>query len=71
VMQNLDSALHYQLVYNLLFDKDPAFEKIKDTPAFKRRQAVVDEYYAFRKRAFTHALARAQASKDLKYLLDR
>jgi TolB-like protein len=71
VMQNLDSALHYQLVYNLLFDKDPAFEKIKDTPAFKRRQAVVDEYYAFRKRAFTQALARAQASKDLKYLLDR
>ena len=69
--QYLDSAFKYGFSEKWLFGNDPAFEKIKSLPSFRKVQEKVEAYHAFRKRAFTNALNRAQASKELKGLLDR
>jgi TolB-like protein len=71
VIANLDSALKYGLFYDDLYKNDPAFANIKKTPGFIRIQAAVDKYLVFRRNAFSKAIAKAQASQDLKNLLDR
>jgi TolB-like protein len=70
-IQSLDSALKYGFEAKEFFEKDPAFEKIKDLPAFRKVQAKVDQIAAFRKRAFTNALNRAKANNELKLMLDK
>jgi TolB-like protein/Flp pilus assembly protein TadD len=69
-IQFLDSALHYDFnLGNRFFKGDPAFEKIKDEPSFKKVQKQVDDRNEFRKRAFANAFNRAKASRDLKNII--
>jgi tetratricopeptide (TPR) repeat protein len=70
-IQNLDSAFKYELRWDNLFENDPAFEKIKSTPEFRKVQKKVDDYNGFMKMAFMNALNRAQASKELKGLMEK
>ena len=70
-IQNLDSAYKYEFRLKDFFENDPAFEKIKSLPRFRQVQKKVDDYNGFMKRAFTNALNRAQASKELKGLLEK
>jgi len=68
-IQNLDSAYKYEFRDNNLYENDPAFEKIKSDPQFRKVQKRLDDYSGFMKVAFTNALNRAQASKELKNIL--
>ena len=70
-IQYLDSAFKYGFRVKIFYENDPAFEKIKALPAFRKVQKKVDGYHAFQKRAFTNALNRAKASKELKGLLEK
>jgi hypothetical protein len=71
VIQNLDSALNYQFFVDALYGGDPAFNSVSEHIGFQKIKARVEEHAAFRKRAFTKAISNAQATRDLKNLLDR
>ena len=68
-IQNLDSAYKYEFRATNLYENDPAFEKIKSLPQFRKVQKKLDEYTTFMKVAFTNAFNKAQASKELKNIL--
>lgn len=68
-IQNLDSAYKYEFRATNLYENDPAFEKIKSLPQFRKVQKKLDDYTAFMKLAFTNAFNKAQASKELKNIL--
>jgi hypothetical protein len=70
-IQSLDSAFKYRFVDKRLFLGDPAFQVIKDYPAMKNLQAKIDARLAFNKHALENALARAEASQQLKAMTDR
>jgi hypothetical protein len=70
-IQNLDSAVTYRFLVKGLYEGDPVFEKIKETPSFLKVQAKVDKFYEFRRKAFMKALNRNQANEELKQLLSK
>jgi TolB-like protein len=70
-IQNLDSAVKYRFIVKGLYEGDPVFEKIKETPSFLKVQAKVDKFYEFRRKAFMKALNRNQANEELKQLLSK
>lgn len=68
-IQKLDSAYKYEFRATNLYENDPAFEKIKSLPQFRKVQKKLDDYSDFMKVAFTNAFNKAQASKELKNIL--
>jgi len=70
-IQYLDSAFKYGMRWKQGYQNDPAFEKVKSRPDFQAVQKKVDDWWAFRKKAFLNARNRAQANKELKGLLER
>jgi tetratricopeptide (TPR) repeat protein len=70
-VQYLDSAYKYDFRVKEYFGNDPAFEKIKSLPSFRKVQEKLDSYHAFRKKAFTNAFNRAKASKELKGVMEK
>ena len=65
-LQALDSAFHYQFYYTEGYEIDPALQSLKDREDFKKTVKKISEFDEFRKRAFSNALNRREASKDLK-----
>lgn len=65
-VQSLDSAFHYQFYYNTGYEKDPALQSLKGREDFKKACKKMNEFENFRKRAFSNALNRIEASNDLK-----
>ena len=70
-VQCLDSAFHYEFFAVDFYGKDPIFENLKDRADFKKVAGKMGDWFQFRKRAFSNALNRAKASKELKGLRDR
>ena len=70
-VQYLDSAFHYQFYYNEGYDNDPMFEKLQQREDFKKVVKKKTDFYQFRGKAFSNALNRAQASKELKGLMEK
>jgi TolB-like protein/Flp pilus assembly protein TadD len=70
-IQNLDSAVRFGFVVDFLYDKDPAFEQIKDSPGFRKVQDNLNKQFKFRKQAFVNALNRRKNGNELKGLLDK
>ena len=65
-VQSLDSAFHYQFYYTTGYEKDPALQSLKGREDFKKACKKIREFEEFRKRVFSNALNRREASKDLK-----
>ena len=70
-VQCLDSAWSYKFYYFDGYGKDPIFEPLKDREDFKRVAKKKDDKYQFLNKAFTNALNRSQASKELKGLMEK
>ena len=69
-IQYLDSSFKYGFRLKIFYENDPAFENIKIQPSFRKVQGKLNNFFAFQKRAFTNAMNRAEASKDLKNILN-
>ena len=65
-VQYLDSALYYQYYWSLGYDKDPGFANLRDRADFKKVVKKFGDRKEFMKRAYTNALNRMEASKELK-----
>ncbi len=65
-VQCLDSALKYEFYWLRGYDKDPMFAELKDRDDFKKVIKKLDDYKEFMKRAFSNALNRMEANKELK-----
>lgn len=61
----LDSAFKYGFRIPTYYGGDPAFESIKSQPEFQKVQSRYDSWLEFQKTAFTAAINRAQAGKEL------
>jgi hypothetical protein len=70
-VQCLDSAFHYLFFYYEGYDKDPAFENLKNREDFKKIIKKRSDRYKFLEKAFSNAINRSQASKELKGLLEK
>ncbi len=70
-VQCLDSAFHYQFYYFDGYDNDPIFEELKGREDFKKVVKKKSDWYEFLQAAFSSALNRTKASKDLKGLLEK
>jgi len=68
----LDSALHYDFYMDPKgYGNDPMFESLKGREDFRRIAKKQSDYFLFWKQAFSNALNRAQANKDLKGLMEK
>lgn len=65
-VQCLDSAQHYRYYWPSGYGKDPAFVELKSRTDFVEVVAKVDKFNAFRRMAFSNAINRTKASKELK-----
>ena len=71
-VQCLDSALRYDFYMDPSgYGNDPMFENLKSREDFKRVAKNHSDYFQFRRQAFSNALNRAQANKELKGLLGK
>jgi TolB-like protein/Tfp pilus assembly protein PilF len=71
-VQCLDSALRYEFYMNESgYGNDPMFEMLKSRADFKRVAKKHSDYFQFRSQAFSNALNRAQANKELKGLMGK
>jgi tetratricopeptide (TPR) repeat protein len=70
-VQCLDSAFHYLFNYYEGYDKDPAFENLKNREDFKKVITKRGDHYKFLQKAFSNSLNRAQAGKELKGLREK
>jgi tetratricopeptide (TPR) repeat protein len=68
---NLDSAFKYGWRIPWWYHNDPLLEPLKNDPGYKRVVRKVDDFFAFRQKAFSAALNRAEASKSLKINRER
>ena len=66
-VQYLDSAFHYHFYWPWGgYGKDPLFFSLRDRADFKKLVKKVDDREEFMKRAYSNALNRMEASKELK-----
>lgn len=65
-VQCLDSALHYEFYQDWLFHNDPLLSTLRNRDDFKKVLKKVDDFFEFRRRAYSNALNRMEASKELK-----
>ena len=70
-VQCLDSAWSYQFYYFDGYGNDPIFEPLKGREDFKRVTMEIDDWFQFRSKAFSGALNRTQASKELRGLKEK
>lgn len=68
-IQYLDSAWTNGFNWNWGWHHDPILEKLRGIGEFKTLMGRIDDDYAFRRRAFSNALTRAQAGNELKNIL--
>ena len=65
----LDSTLHYGFNYSWGFHNDPIFSGIRQRDDFKSVIKKVDDQEAFMRKAFSNAINRREAGKELKDIL--
>jgi TolB-like protein len=65
-VQCLDSAYQLEFYYDLGYQNDPMFARLLDREDFKRLRKKIEGRLEFRRRAFTNALNRREASTELK-----
>jgi TolB-like protein/Tfp pilus assembly protein PilF len=70
-VQCLDSAWSYKFYYFEGYGNDPIFAPLRDREDFKSVAKKKDDKYQFLNKAFTNALNRSKASKELKGLLEK
>lgn len=68
-VQYLDSAVHYNMFFPRGYHKDPIFAGLQNREDFKKVVKKVTDRDEFRKRAFTNAVNRMEASNELKSIL--
>jgi adenylate cyclase len=70
-IQNLDSAIKYGFILPAFFEHDPAFSEISTLPAFRKVQDKLNKQSEFIRMAFSNALSRAKAARELKEALGK
>ena len=68
-VQCLDSTLYYEFNYSWGFHNDPIFSGIRQRDDFKSVIKKVDDQEAFMRKAFSNAINRREAGKELKDIL--
>ena len=68
-VQCLDSAFHYGMNWEWGYHNDPMFSNLRNRGDFKSVMKKIDDQNEFQKRAFSNAINRMDASKELKNVL--